>query len=101
VSVSFALLDREGKVIESHGPALPIYSISTTFIAYLAMDLKIDIQRSVSGWICSGECIHNQGIRVIHLLNHTSGLRDYGQISQYQEEVEQGKDPWQIASTWR
>jgi D-alanyl-D-alanine carboxypeptidase len=91
---STAWLDGYGRVIESSGDPLPIYSITKTFIAAAILALKIDLQAPISGWIDPAICPRANNITVEHLLTHTSGLRDYGNNPAYIEAVKTRQPAW-------
>jgi D-alanyl-D-alanine carboxypeptidase len=72
---------------------IPIYSISKPFLAeaVIALDVPLDseIGQHVPG-------LHScyKGRKISDLLNHTSGLDDYGDMPEYQEAVKEGKPAW-------
>ncbi len=92
--ISYALLNADGKLEESYGPAFPLYSMTKTFTAYLIMKSGIDINAKIDKWISQDECIHGCRISVSNLLNHSSGLKDYGPNTQYQIAVKNRESPW-------
>ena len=67
---------------------LPIYSIAKTLIASAIVQLKISPKRTIHDWISQADCPHD--INVGQLLNHTSGLRDYGALPEYQKAIQSG-----------
>jgi len=73
---------------------IPIYSISKPFLAeaVIALDVPLDseIGRYVPGL---HDCYKSR--KISDLLNHTSGLDDYGDMPEYQEAVKEGKPAWE------
>jgi D-alanyl-D-alanine carboxypeptidase len=91
---SIAVIDASGKMIKSSNIVLPIYSITKTMIASIVLDLKIDLENVISKWVPSATCKHSSIIKVRHLMNHSSGIKDYGGLSEYSHDVENKKLPW-------
>jgi len=63
-------------------------------IASIVIDLEIDLESTISKWIPNTTCMHSRNIRVHHLMNHSSGINDYGSLSEYQNDVKNRKLPW-------
>ena len=91
---SFAVIDASGKMIKSSNTVLPIYSITKTMIASIVLDLKIDLENVISKWVPNATCKHSSIIKVRHLMNHSSGIKDYGGLVDYHIDVEKRKLPW-------
>lgn len=96
MSRSFCTLDKNGALLEAEEPdrPYPLYSITKTIISTLVLDLKLDIERSVSDWLGPDWVPRGGEIELHHLLTHTSGLSDYGALPSYQEAVAAGEKPW-------
>lgn len=90
---SIAFLAGE-KFLENKIAVLPIYSITKTMIASIVLDINIDLESPISRWIPTSVCPHSERIKVHHLMNHSSGIRDYGNLPEYVADVEKRKDPW-------
>lgn len=90
---SIAFIEGE-RFLENKIAVLPIFSITKTMIASIALDLNIDLESPISRWIPISVCPHAQSIKVHHLMNHSSGIRDYGDIPEYVADVEKRKTPW-------
>jgi len=76
------------------GARFLVWSLSKTLIAAAALRM---VER--------GELALDEEIRVPHaaagitlrrLLNHSSGLRDYGSVPEYHQAVARGEDPWPV-----
>ncbi len=91
---SIAWLDRHGVVIETSIDTLPIYSITKTFIAAAICAMDLDLDAPVSHWIDTTILPRADDIQVKHLLQHTSGLRDYGNLPEYMQAVESRQPAW-------
>lgn len=93
-SLSYAIVDRSGRVVESRGPAYPIYGLTKTFIADLVVGLGLDVEARLGEWASESDYSRAGEIRLRHLLNHSSGLRDYGALPEYVGAVERRETPW-------
>ena len=72
---------------------IPIYSISKPFLAEAVIALKIPLDSQIGQYVPGlHECY--KGRIISDLLNHTSGLDDYGDMPEYQEAVKEGKPAW-------
>lgn len=91
---SSAWLDERGKLLHAEGPILPIYSITKTVIASIVLDLALDLSTPISRWIDASLVPASASITLEHLLTHTSGLRDYGALPEYQSAVGSGAPIW-------
>ena len=80
---------NENSELISPRSRFPIYSITKTFtgvcILQLAQARQLNLGDSVARWMRNIPLPHSVTFR--HLLQHTSGLRDYGQLSQYHQAV--------------
>ncbi|MGH7291055.1 MAG: serine hydrolase domain-containing protein, partial [Myxococcota bacterium] len=88
-------------------PALPIYSITKSFIAATALALrdagKLDLDVSIARWL--PELRFAADVTTRQLLQHTSGVPDYGAMPEYQAAVRAAPGrPWSdvefAAHTW-
>lgn len=84
---AMAYIDRNGQILEASGDPLPVYSITKTFIAAAIMAMNIDLSERISSWFDRTLVPRGDDITVEQLLNHTSGLRDYGNIPAYSNAV--------------
>lgn len=91
---SRAWLDAQGKVLESCGSPMPIYSITKTFIAAAICAMGIKLVTPVAHWIEPAVLPWGDKIQVKHLLQHSSGLRDYGNLPEYILAVENRQSAW-------
>src|SRR5574338_183084 len=91
---SISVIASNGNILKSKNEVLPIYSITTTMIASIVLDLDIDLESTISKWIPDTICGHASLIKVRHLLNHSSGLKDYGGLIEYATDVEARTLPW-------
>ena len=100
MSTSVAFVDNSGHVLfqeklsAGNGDALPIYSLAKTFIASAICLSEIDLQAPITTWIDPSLVPDATDITVQHLLNHSSGLIDYGGLSEYQQAVSEAGPPW-------
>src|SRR5262249_14060628 len=74
----------------------PIWSISKTFLAVVVLRLAhrkvLALEDRVERWLPESQLARSVTIR--QLLNHTSGLPDYGALPLYTQAVREHKDPW-------
>jgi D-alanyl-D-alanine carboxypeptidase len=91
---AIAYIDGNGRVIESSGDSLPVYSITKTFIAAAIMAMNIDLSERISSWFDRLLVPRGDDITVEQLLNHTSGLRDYGNLTTYNNAVSKHQPVW-------
>ena len=89
------LADRSGKPIIAVGEntRLPVYSLAKTIIAFLVDSQQIDLNAEVSAWVGQDLLPHDK-IKIYQLLQHTSGLMDYGRLPSYQQAIKSG-NVWQ------
>ena len=81
----------------SEEPGFLAYSITKTFTAALILKLaeenRLGVDDRLSKWIASSP--HAREISLRQLLNHTSGIPDYGPLSIYHDEIKQSPStPW-------
>ncbi len=88
---TLAIVDERGVILVNEHDTLPIYSMTKTFIAACVFAAKIDIEEPISKWISKTLVPDADQITVRHLLNHTSGIRDYGALPEYSEAIAMGK----------
>jgi CubicO group peptidase (beta-lactamase class C family) len=75
---------------------IPVYSISKPFLAQAILELGLDLTQPISNYLPGLAEVY--GIRKVGaLLNHTSGLRDYGPAPKYQQAVAAGEPAWSQA----
>lgn len=73
---------------EDGAPLLPYWSFTKTVIAICALRLAED------GKISLDEPVGDQPFTLRQLLNHTSGLPDYGTLPAYHQAVQSDEEPW-------
>lgn len=80
-------------------PVFLIYSLTKSVIAATALRLvangELALDTPIAQWM--PQAPHARQITVRQLLQHTSGLPDYGHLSQYHQAVRQGQTPWSPA----
>jgi D-alanyl-D-alanine carboxypeptidase len=74
----------------------PIWSISKTFLAVVVLRLAqrkmLTLEDRLDRWLPEIELAGSATIR--QLLNHTSGLPDYGALPRYAQAIRERHDPW-------
>ena len=69
-----------------------VYSITKTYLGVLCLRLGLDLEAPVAAWIDDPR-LPNASLR--QLLNHTSGIPDYGRLPDYHAAVrERSSEPW-------
>jgi len=69
-----------------------VYSITKTYLGVLCLRLGLDLDAPVAAWIDDARLPHAS---LRQLLNHTSGIPDYGRLPEYQAAVrDQPSAPW-------
>ena len=69
-----------------------VYSVTKTFLGVLCLRLELDLEAPVATWI-DDDSLPRASLR--QLLNHTSGIPDYGRLPAYAEAVRSSpSDPW-------
>lgn len=72
---------------------IPIYSIAKPFLAESVIALEIPLDSQIGEYVPGlQDCFKSR--RIKDLLNHTSGLDDYGAMPEYQLAVEEGQQAW-------
>lgn len=88
---SVAIVSKSGEFLESADVVLPIYSITKSYIAACVFAAGIDINERISSWFDDRLVSRGDEISVRQLLNHTSGIRDYGALPSYHEAIQSGR----------
>ncbi|MGF9763120.1 serine hydrolase domain-containing protein [Microvirga sp. 0TCS3.31] len=85
-------LVSEGVVVDGHNAdrVVPWWSFTKTVLAAAALVLVRD------GLIGLDEPVGGKPYTLRHLLQHRSGLANYGGLGAYHAEVERGGDPWSV-----
>lgn len=69
-----------------------VYSVTKTFLGVLCLRLELDVEAPVATWI---DDPHLPRATLRQLLNHTSGIPDYGRLPEYAAAVrDRPSDPW-------
>lgn len=69
-----------------------VYSVTKTFLGVLCLRLELDLDAPVAAWI-DDDRLPDASLR--QLLNHTSGIPDYGRLPAYAEAVRSSpSEPW-------
>lgn len=89
-----AIADVDGTLLRADDAVLPLYSITKTYIAAALFTLDIDIEAPVSDWFDRSLLAAGDRISVRALLNHTSGLCDYGGLAEYARAIHNGEPVW-------
>ncbi len=89
-----AIQNGSGELVHADQGTFPLYSITKTYIAVSIVAMGIDIERPIADWIDASWVERGRDIKVRHLLNHTSGLRDYGALDEYAKAVTGGGPAW-------
>jgi CubicO group peptidase (beta-lactamase class C family) len=90
---AWALVEN-GHVAKAHDARLvaPWWSFTKTVLAAAALALVRD------GLIALDEPVRHRPYSLRHLLQHRSGLVNYGLLLAYHEAVERGDDPWPVST---
>jgi len=82
----------EGAPVDGRGSrhSVPWWSFTKTVLAAAALVLVRD------GVAALDAPLHGRSHTLRHLLQHRSGLTDYGGLSAYHEAVARGDDPWPV-----
>ncbi len=88
---TWAVID-DGAVVEAHDGHLlaPWWSFTKTVLAAAALALVRD------GILALDEPLPDRPYTLRHLLQHRSGLTDYGGFPEYHEAVARGDEPWPV-----
>ena len=77
--------------MDEHGRHL-VYSVTKTFLGVLCLRLELDLDAPVATWI-DDDRLPRVSLR--QLLNHTSGIPDYGRLPAYADAVrDSSSEPW-------
>jgi D-alanyl-D-alanine carboxypeptidase len=69
-----------------------VYSVTKTFLGVLCLRLDLDLEAPVATWIDDDRL---PGATLRQLLNHTSGIPDYGRLPTYRDAVrDTPAEPW-------
>ena len=69
-----------------------VYSLTKTYLGVLCLRLELELDAPVAAWIDDAR-LPEASLR--QLLNHTSGIPDYGRLPEYQAAVrERPSEPW-------
>ncbi len=93
LSQSLSIRRSTGQWITREENPLPIYSLTKTFIAACVFAAEIPIKATIDNWISQDLVPRAGDITLSQLLNHTSGIRDYGALPEYTAAIRAGK-PW-------
>jgi D-alanyl-D-alanine carboxypeptidase len=75
---------------------LPVYSISKPFLAQAILELNLDLKAAIGDFVPDlAEAYKTRP--VASLLNHTSGLDDYSQLTEYNQAVANSEAAWSEA----
>lgn len=94
MKASIAVINNRGRMIESRGEALPLYSITKTYIAAIIAAMNISVRERISSWFDRSLVPRGADITVEQLLLHQSGIPDYGNLSSYAGTVQKGGSAW-------
>ncbi len=89
-----AVQEADGTFSRADAGVRPFYSISKSFIAAAIMRLEVPLEQPASRWFDANWLPAADRITVQHLLTHTSGLRDYGALPEYEQAIRSGAEPW-------
>ena len=89
-----AIREPDGAVSRADAGVRPYYSLSKTFIAAALMRLEVPLDQPVSRWFGPEWVPDGARITVRQLLTHSAGIRDYGQLPEYDQAIRSGRPPW-------
>lgn len=91
------IANRETGAALARGARVPIYSLTKTFTAVVALSLARENHLAVAGPVSRWfpELPLPETMTIAHLLRHTSGLKDYFSLPEYRHDVcHRPKHPW-------
>jgi CubicO group peptidase (beta-lactamase class C family) len=88
---TWAVIDN-GAVVEAHDAHLPApwWSFTKTVLSAAALVLVRD------GVLALDEALPDRPYTLRHLLQHRSGLANYGEVPRYHEAVARGDEAWPV-----
>ena len=87
---------QENNILQSNADSVfPIYSIAKPIIAYLIMQTGVKHNVKLAD-LLTKELVPSSDLTIGHLLNHSSGIEDYGHQSSYSQAIAE-QDFWQDA----
>lgn len=89
-----AIREPDGRFSRADAGTRPYYSISKTFIAAALVRLDVSLEATLSRWFGPDRVAASERISVRQLLTHSSGLRDYGPLPEYEQAIRSGREPW-------
>lgn len=81
---------RKSEIIDKNDKVVPWWSFTKTVIASAVLNL------AEQGKVNLDACLEGKNFTYRQLLQHTSGLKDYGTLPDYHQAVEAGGEPWSI-----
>ena len=63
---SVAIIDADGKILKRSSAVLPIYSITKTMLAAMALDLGIELDHPIVNWFPGDAFAHLDRARYFH-----------------------------------
>lgn len=77
-------------ISDGNDKIVPWWSFTKTVIACAMLKF------SEQGKVNLDDCLEGKNLTYRQLLQHTSGLKDYGALSEYHQAVERGDEPWSV-----
>ncbi|MCX6404126.1 MAG: serine hydrolase [Actinobacteria bacterium] len=72
---------------------IPVYSISKPFLAQAVLELAFPIHQPIGKFLPGLDSVYSERL-LEQLLNHISGLGSYGELPDYQSQVDAGLPAW-------
>ncbi|MEX1201355.1 MAG: serine hydrolase domain-containing protein [Methylophaga sp.] len=85
-----SIISKSEIITDKNDKTVPWWSFTKTVIATAIMKF------AEQGKINLDDCLEGKNFTYRQLLQHTSGLKDYGSLSEYHQAVERGDAPWSI-----
>lgn len=85
-----SIIRKSGIIIDKHDKVVPWWSFTKTIIASAVLKF------SEQGKVNLDDCLEGKKFTYRQLLQHTSGLKDYGGLPEYHQAVDEGGQPWSI-----